>query len=288
MAVGDSSGLPELYHEEAAVAKLRLEVNGDTNSISYPTFSNATSRFLQLLNEIARAVAVKGEGRVTWYVSGLSSDGSLSVELFSKLKPPKGATHKIRDFAPDIANSFVAGFENIELHGVSPPYLSQNGIERLQGLLDLLHSNGAKGFTATAIDSKRSVRVSDKASETLNELLPTKHREIGSVEGRLETVTIRKSRKFIIYHSITKKGVTCYIEDDEVFETAQANLGSRVAVFGDVSFNAKAEPVSIQVDRVRILADSASLPRAADLTGSDPDFTGDLSTDEYLRSIRSG
>jgi hypothetical protein len=29
-----------------------------------------------------------------------------------------------------------------------------------------------------------------------------------------------------------------------------------------------------------------SLPLAKDLTGSDPDFTGDLSTDEYIRSIR--
>ena len=270
------------------MAKLRLEVNGDPDSVSFPTFSFATSRFLQILNELARAVTTKGEGSVTWYVSDLSSNGSLCVELFSKLKPPRQARHKIRDFAPEIANSFVVGFENIELHGASPPYLSQSGIEKLQSLLGLLHDNGAQGFTATAIDSNKSIRVSEKASETLNELLPTKHQELGSVEGRLETLTIHRSKQFIIYHSITKKGVTCHIDDDDVFAIAQSNLGSRVVVLGNVSFNARTEPVSIKVDGLRILTEDASLPRAVDLTGSDPDFTGDLSTDEYLRNIRSG
>ena len=32
----------------------------------------------------------------------------------------------------------------------------------------------------------------------------------------------------------------------------------------------------------------SGLPTVAELTGSDPDFTGGLSTEEYIRSIRRG
>ena len=30
----------------------------------------------------------------------------------------------------------------------------------------------------------------------------------------------------------------------------------------------------------------ATIPKAAELTGSDPDFTGDMTTDEFIREIR--
>jgi hypothetical protein len=46
-------------------------------------------------------------------------------------------------------------------------------------------------------------------------------------------------------------------------------------------------PVSIEVQKPELLGE-AKLPMTSDLTGCDPEFTGDLSTEEFIRSVRHG
>ncbi len=58
--------------------------------------------------------------------------------------------------------------------------------------------------------------------------------------------------------------------------------------FGLISINVKNEPLKVSVGSIRVLGEGKRLPLASELTGSDPEFTGDLSTDEYIRSIRRG
>jgi hypothetical protein len=119
-------------------------------------------------------------------------------------------------------------------------------------------------------------------------LLPTQREETGSVEGTLETISVHKAKTFVIYDSITRKGVTCHISDDALLSKATAALGKKVFVGGRVSFNVKNEPVKIVVRMLRIIGENKTLPTARELLGSNPNMTGDLSTDEYIESIRRG
>ena len=48
------------------------------------------------------------------------------------------------------------------------------------------------------------------------------------------------------------------------------------------------EPLRVEVERIRALRPREELPSIEELSGSDPDFTGGMSTEEYLRSIRVG
>jgi hypothetical protein len=43
----------------------------------------------------------------------------------------------------------------------------------------------------------------------------------------------------------------------------------------------------VDVHHLRVLRPDSELPTIESLTGSRPNFTGDLSTEEYLREIRS-
>ena len=150
----------------------------------------------------------------------------------------------------------------------------------------MIHRNGAKGFSAT--DYERKVDVSEKASKTINDLLPVVRDSIGSVEGRLEEISIHRRKKFVVYHAVTKKAVNCLFHDDALLDRVIAALGERVVVIGNVFSNAKAEPVRIDVIEFQLLDSSRRIPTTAELTGSDPNFTGDLSTDEFIRRIRHG
>ena len=106
---------------------------------------------------------------------------------------------------------------------------------------------------------------------------------VGSVEGRLETISVHKVNKFILYHALSNKAVTCVGNID--LETAKRALGHKVLVSGMLFINAKNEPLRVNVSAIRILG-SKTLLKASELTGSEPDITGPLSTEEYVRSIR--
>jgi ribosomal protein L9 len=272
------------------MSRLRFEIQGDPNSISLLVYSSATARVVQILRELDVAISGEGGASLNWYVSDLSKNGSLSMEVESRLKPPAKSRKRPRpDVSNPVAESFVTTFENIQDRGISPPYLSEYGLEKLQAMMALLHANGARGFIASAIEPQhRSVSVNENAARTLRQLLPPIKQLEGSVEGRLETISIHTRKKFIIYHAITHKAVTCTIETDEDLELAKRALGHKIVAFGLISINVKNEPLQVNVKSIRILGDGKRLPLAHELTGSDPDFTGDLSTDDYIRSIRRG
>ncbi len=205
------------------MSRLRFEIQGDPNCISLPVYSSATARVVQILRELDEAISGKAGVSLNWYVSDLSKNGNLSMEVESRLKPPARNQKRPRpDVSDPVAESFITTFENIQDRGISPPYLSEYGLEKLQAMIALLHKNGAKGFIAAAIEPHhRSISVNEKAATTLRQLLPPTKQFEGSVEGRLETVSIHGQKKFIIYHAITHKAVTCTIETDEDLELAK-------------------------------------------------------------------
>jgi hypothetical protein len=49
----------------------------------------------------------------------------------------------------------------------------------------------------------------------------------------------------------------------------------------------RGEPVSVEVQKPGLLGEG-KLPTTSDLTGCDPEFTGDLSTEEFIRRVRRG
>jgi hypothetical protein len=61
-----------------------------------------------------------------------------------------------------------------------------------------------------------------------------------------------------------------------------------VVVTGVVRRNGAGQMVSILVEELEILRNDNELPTVAELVGSDPDFTGGLPADEWVRRVRDG
>lgn len=124
--------------------------------------------------------------------------------------------------------------------------------------------------------------------ENVNLMLPIARTAIGSVEGTLEGVNIHgKHPKFIVYHNITKKAVTCSIDDREKIIDLGANyLGKEVSVFGTLHKNIKGDTLRVAMERILLLnkENRFALPSKKEFT--DPEFTKAKSTKEYLRLIR--
>src|SRR5271157_1580686 len=259
------------------MSRLRFEINGDPNNISLNVYSMTTFKIVQLLRELDVAISGRGGTSLNWYVADLSKNGNLALEVESKIKAPAKNKRARADVSIAVAESFVTTFENIQNRGISPPYLSEYGLVKLQAMMGLLHRNGASSFTATSVDQNRSISVTEEAEKTLRQLIPPIRSYNGSVEGRLETISVHGNKKFIAYHSLTRKAITCTISSDADLEIAKNALGRKVSVFGKISVNIKSEPLKVDVRSIRILGLNKRLPTAVELTGSDPDFTGDMS-----------
>ena len=124
---------------------------------------------------------------------------------------------------------------------------------------------------------------------TLEDLLGVKYKAIGSIEGKIELINIHpKTRKFDIYELRTNKAVRCNFPSEieqDVFMAAEKR--KRVVIFGVISYNSRGEPISILVKTpIRFLPQEKDLPTAKDLRGMSPDFTGDMKTEDYIRSLR--
>jgi hypothetical protein len=270
------------------MAKLRFEIEGEPGRVALASYLIATSHMQSWLRELDAAITGTYRGTLNWYVASLRSDQGLSIELASGMKPaPKRRKAAIPpDQSQQVAASFVTGLENLEQKGISPPYLSEDGLRRASAMFNALNRNGARGYKATAIDSGKDVEASHKAGDAIRQLLPVSRRYIGSVEGRLETISIHGKQRFIVYHARTNKAVTCRFDDLDMHRLT-GMFGERVAASGIIQSNIKGEPVRVQVDDLRVLG-QGKLPTTDELAGSHPDFTDDMTTEEFTRYIRRG
>ena len=122
---------------------------------------------------------------------------------------------------------------------------------------------------------------------TTNQLIGYSYKSFGSVEGTLEMISIHKPARFNVYHSITLHAVRCNLKEEAIEKVREA-LGRRVVVSGLVSYNTKHEPKRVEVEELEIIPREDELPTIDEFIGSDPSYIGEMTTEEYIRSIRSG
>lgn len=270
------------------MAKLRFEIiKREPTGLAFQSLVDASVGFLGLLREIDQVMTGRYKGALKWYVGDLQSDpGSVYIDVLSRVRPPQKSKRNAStpDVSPKVADSLLVGFNNIQNLGVSPPYLSHYGLLKLDRMLHVLEQNGARAYRTTILDGGQSVELSRKAADTIGALIPTKRTTVGSVEGRLEAISIHQKRRFVVYDARTKKAIACDFNRELLDEVKNA-LGHRVLVAGRVNWNIKSEPNTVDVEFIRRLA-ATRLPTTLEMAGSHPDITEGLSTEEYLRSIR--
>lgn len=135
------------------------------------------------------------------------------------------------------------------------------------------------------------MEITQTSVRNLRDLMPETSRAIGSVEGTLEALSIHNPKKpiFVVYESMFGKAVTCRYSGLDILHKIKESLGKRVRVQGLISRNSRSEPRQVMLYRANDLevfgSDLKVLPFRS-LGGSDPDFTGDMSTEEFIREIR--
>jgi len=267
---------------------LRLDIEGDPNRIPYRSFIQVANNSLGILNDLDFAYSRKHGATLDWYVKNLSKNGSLRIEVYSTVKIKKRVHYS--DFSSQVADSFVEGFNVLETQGKSPALLTESGMHKAKVLTNLIGNNGLRSVIASVPETHRETEITRKSAVNIEQLIPEASHSIGSVEGMLEVISVHRSNRFIVYEQRTGKAVTCFYGKLPLLDTITNALGRRVVASGELSRNAKGEPIKLRLsDETQLkIFGSESYPayELLKLGGSDPDFTGEMSTGEFIRNIR--
>lgn len=259
------------------MATIRLKIEGNRGTISLRTLLAGIQSELDMLADLDRAISRKSKPTLDWVITDLR-DGSVCLVAESVNRSEDV------DVGSEVADRYVRGLEQIEKLGTTPPYFLESTIKSASKLLKLIGKDGATGLELYT-PQVGSVELSAKSSANVENLLPARYSSLGSVEGRVEMISIHRISRFVVYLSVNGKAVTCVVPDKRI-EEAKEMLGERVNVWGTVHYNYVGEPVRVDVQDIRRLKEDEELPDAKDLTGYDPAFTGSMATSDYLEDIR--
>lgn len=268
--------------EENPMAKIRITVQGKLGHISVLSFLAIINKSLGVLRNLDIRISEQQRGTLQWVITGLG-EGSSYVDIDTRIL--RGNI----DVSDRVVSGFANGVEHIRQRGGTPPYFSQVDVVAIRDIVRQFGRDGVEGVNYQ--DAESRVELTPEVEQELERLVGIRYKAYGSIEGKIELVSIKQgARRFSLTHDRTLRSIKCTLPDDiegSVFNAAENRR--RVIVTGLIAYNAKNEAISVEVKGgLRLLGWEKELPTTEDLGGSDPTFTGELSTEDFVRSLRDG
>ena len=119
-------------------------------------------------------------------------------------------------------------------------------------------------------------------SASVAERMDLAHIALGSLEGRIEALTVHGAVAFSIYDSTVNRLTPCECSR-ETLDLAITHFDKRVSVRGEIRFNARGEVASMKADEVHPLG-TGPLPQPKDIRGLFADHK--IDTEEWSKFVR--
>lgn len=231
---------------------LTLEIDG---KISAAKFRQAVNAFLDLVDEVTRSMSGPTP-TLRWIVTVESGSARL------RARPEQIAKQGRR--APAVARAVEGGLRLLGRRAQRPKHFSGKALQRIRELAKV--PDGHDVTRATVRVGSSAVDVVPKTAENVETLLSPRYREIGTVEGRLQTLSDRGGVHFVIYDALTDDPVRCIVDPGQV-DMALRAWRKRVAVTGLLRYRKDGEPISIDVEDIEEFPPESELPTADEVFG---------------------
>lgn len=232
------------------------------NLIPVSTFIDAARDLYGILVELEKEIS--GSPNLIWSISELSSS-SASLQTIPYLSREDDTDNREK-----IVSVFVHGMARIAYNPIQPDYFSDEALIRAKHLANLLNGNVDRIEIRGTIQGKLSdhISITQRIAAHVDELIGVRRVSLGSVEGKLELISIHGGTYFNIYDQLTGRRVKC-ICDREVLDklTDHRNLGRRILVYGEIREDARRYPDSIKLETYRFLREREELPQIDNIRG---------------------
>jgi len=255
--------------------RLTIRIAGTGERVPIGSFLKVLHNALSILQDVHAAASGQTEGALDWQIADVRMGSPVYVTI--------SAGNARRAEAPrQVIGAFLEGLRGLEERGDRiPAHFSERSLVWAKELVSVLNDDVAQiSFIA---NGRPPVAPSQHLAANVDRLLPREHEELGTLVGRVETLSIHDKPAFAIWDVLTGARIECPIPPERMQAVHQL-FGKRVAVSGRVRYARDGKPTKITVEQIRPLRDHdelipvRELPRINITDGVDPS--------EYVRGIR--
>jgi hypothetical protein len=235
----------------------RITLRLEAGKVTASEFKKAVNSFLDMIHEVADEVAGKRRA-VSWVVSVETGSTCLVAEAVP-------ATSADLPTIPRTVAAIKDGMYAIAKGPGIPQYFSEAAVQHVSDLAVLTGKGEGRQSVSLRFGSERPVELSQAYVDNVAKVFAVHTKSLGSIEGRLEMLSLRSGFKCHIYDALTDRRVSCTY-DSVLFEQVRAALGERVSAYGIISYTSEARPISLKIQSVRVLG-RGELPGWGDVRG---------------------
>lgn len=220
----------------------------------------AQQAFLDMGREVARSVAGTTRDPVVFSVVR-ASESSLDLHM-TPAPVPNIATMAT---ARSVAKAINEGVATLQRGPERPPHFTDRALEKARELASLVSDelpkvgvrNGAGQTDITKALAAHVDTILNRATLTV----------FGTVEGRLESVTVHERRVFSVYDLLTRARVECAFGHRIELAAILGAMERRVRVHGAIRYRDSGEIVGMLAEELTVLPEDRDLPSAEDAFG---------------------
>ncbi|MEU6398625.1 hypothetical protein ABZ867_16845 [Streptomyces cinnamoneus] len=264
---------------------LEVRIAPTSRRLDLRTYTQILNEVRMSLEEVDRTALPVRSPRLRWAIEDMTMESYVRIVLVPAIVPAK---RTLQSIATPL-HGFVDGIDSLTESPRIPPFFSERTVARVGHIGKHIGPGGVEQVAVTSLNGDRHTAVVDEGtvSNAAQAVLPAKS-AFSSVTGTLDVLSHTKGSapRALIRDPRTRHAVrvAAHSEHSEILRNA---WGRRVVASGVLQRNSEGQAVSLQMTDLEILPDSQSQIDPADILGVNPRITGDLSTAEYLKQVRS-
>jgi hypothetical protein len=226
----------------------QIEIAIDATKLTPEKFVKAAEAFFSLIQGVAYNVGGEKDP-VHWVVE--VDKGSAIVRACVTNPTPK--SEQSIDAVCRGLRSLQSGTRSI------PPGFKHEELKASKKLTELIDGESVQTISIKngAMPEILSHKIADAADAILN---GETYQAFGSLEGKVDSLSDKKSLICSITDPIYHCEITCYFTNNEAAEEAVKGFRKRVIASGLIRYGKEGRPTSISVDKIRIFPEESELP----------------------------
>jgi hypothetical protein len=278
---------------------IRIKIEGGAPETDAPTVDDLLDQvrdYVAILEGVEAAIG-RAEPSLVWRVTGATKNSPLVMEL-TPFPKEFGTDISRRD--REVREATARGLFALRATGERPIYFDDGVLEKAEQVFrrvtnglsssSLDVGEGVETVVITPVDARAGVT----AAQQLRKPAEKPWTELGSLECRLRSLEVdgRGPKVMRVISRIDNQEVKVFLAGDALVAVERREVhelwdsGQRLRLYGSITYKAPGRIGTMIADAVEFVPHAADLPTTEDII--DPDFTGGLSSEEYLRRLRDG
>jgi hypothetical protein len=224
-----------------------LELDG--LGVTPDRFLRGARAFFGILDEVTQAVC-NGRPNVQWRVQVKAASNLIGVVPVPGFHP---------EIVGTIETALRDGINALERGDVQPAYFTESAMRHARALGEVANTSETEDVRVRLWTKKIPAAISRHIALNVLGALAEEFEDHGSLDGRLQTVSERGAMRFIVYDTLTDRGIPCYVSEDKLRD-ALGNFQKRVEVYGQIRYRKDGSPVSIRVEEIVPFPPASEVP----------------------------